>query len=146
MPAPASGKPVRRSMTVTPCPRRLSARAVVRPPMPAPTMMTLSATAASGSGGGAPFPDTGRRACLVLAQRRIVDEARGAIGAQDVVVAAHVDEDVRVVEGGRRADAHELPGADADDLDARVVVEMGYAPVGHCDGPALRLTGNRAAP
>jgi hypothetical protein len=44
---------------------------------------------------------------------------------------AHVDEDVRMVEGGGRARAHEFLHADFDHLMTAVVLEMGNAVPGH---------------
>jgi len=38
---------------------------------------------------------------------------------------------VRVVERRQRADAHEFLGADLDNADACVIVEVGYDPVHH---------------
>ncbi len=60
----------------------------------------------------------------VRAERRIIDEARRAIGADRFRVAAHVDEDVRMVERRLGARAHEFLDADPDRGDAGVVVKM----------------------
>jgi len=48
-----------------------------------------------------------------------------AIGADDLVVGAHVEEDVRMVERRLGADAHEFLGADFDHRHAGIVMEMG---------------------
>ena len=57
---------------------------------------------------------------------RGVEPVQGrAIGADDFVVGAHVEEDVRMVERRLGADAHEFLGADLDHRHARIVVKMG---------------------
>lgn len=48
-----------------------------------------------------------------------------AVGADDFLLAPHIQEDVRMVEGRQCADAHEALGADLDDGDAQIVMEMG---------------------
>ena len=54
-----------------------------------------------------------------------------AIGANDLLVVAHVEKDVGMVERGRCANAHEFLGADLDRGNARIVVKMWYKMVGH---------------
>jgi hypothetical protein len=55
---------------------------------------------------------------------RIMAIKRRAIGANNFVVVAHVAENVGVIERRQGADAHECPGANLDDGNARLVVEM----------------------
>jgi len=69
---------------------------------------------------------------------RVETIERRAIRADELVVVAHVAEDMRVVERRQRADAHERLGADLDYGDAGVIVEMGYDPVRHGFAFALR--------
>ena len=73
-------------------------------------------------------PDAVRQVMIELG---IVAIERRAIFADDLVVVAHVAEDVRMVEGRLRPDAHEFTGPDLDHRDAGVVVEMRYGVVGH---------------
>ena len=56
---------------------------------------------------------------------------RRAIRADDLVIAAHVKEDMRMILGRPGADAHQLLGRYADGAHANVVVEMGYRIMGH---------------
>jgi hypothetical protein len=56
---------------------------------------------------------------------------RRTIGADVLVVVAHVAEYMRVVERRQRTDTHELFGPDLDHGDAGVIVEMGYDPIRH---------------
>src|SRR5262245_49708229 len=62
---------------------------------------------------------------------RIVAVEGGAVGADELAVAAHVAEHVRMIERGRRADAHEFLGADLNHRDAGIIVEMRNDMVGH---------------
>jgi len=55
----------------------------------------------------------------------------GAVGADELGVAAHGAEHVRMIERRRRADAHEFLGADLDHGDTGIVVEMRNDVVGH---------------
>ena len=45
-------------------------------------------------------------------EMRVVDIMRRAIGADGIVIVAHVDENMRMVEGWQSADAHKFLGAD----------------------------------
>src|SRR5256885_13014666 len=58
------------------------------------------------------------------AQMRVINIMRRAIGTDRVVVVAHVDENMRMVERRQSADAHEFLGADPHVRNARLVVEM----------------------
>jgi hypothetical protein len=64
-------------------------------------------------------------------ERFIIGEMRRAIRADRVIVLAHVDENMRMVEGRQSADAHEFLGADPHLRNARLVVEMRRAMGGH---------------
>src|SRR6266508_6539620 len=141
MPAPISPSRVAASHTATRKPRCAIASAAVSPPIPAPatTTVRLAANAyLSGSGGRRCRQRTFRRPCRVGIERRVVAIECRAIGADDLGGVAHVEEDVRMVERGRLADAHELPGADLDHRHARGVVEMGYVALRH--GPVRCCT------
>ena len=78
--------------------------------------------AASGRGGLA--EEVPRRVGFGGAELRPVPVERRAVGTHLLAVLAHVEEDVWVVEGRRRADAHEALHPDADDRNARIVLEM----------------------
>ena len=62
---------------------------------------------------------------------------RRAIGAHGFVVRAQINEDVWMVEGLVGALAHELLGANANDLHAEIIVEMGDRVVSHHQSPQL---------
>ncbi len=64
-------------------------------------------------------------------RRRIVDVMRRAIGADRVIVLAHVDENMRMIERRQSADAHEFLGADPHVRNARLIVKMRSAVRGH---------------
>jgi hypothetical protein len=65
-----------------------------------------------------------RRARLVGRQRGVVAIERRAIGAHILNVLARVAEDMRMVLWRQRTDAHEFLGADLDERNAGLVVEM----------------------
>ena len=65
-----------------------------------------------------------RWACLARRQRRVVAIERRAIGAHILNVLAHVAEDMRMVLWRQRTYAHEFLGADHDDRNAGLVMEM----------------------
>src|SRR5476651_1749692 len=127
MPAPMSASSLASSNTTTRKPLRANARAALKPPMPAPAMMTVRAEAmalrslySSRLGQG-----TFGRPRRVRIERRIVTVERRAIGADDLVVAAHVEKDVRMVERRLGAHAHEFARTDFDLRQARIIVKMG---------------------
>src|SRR5215831_3292554 len=62
---------------------------------------------------------------------RIEAEPRPAIGAEDRVLLAHVNVDVRVIVRRRNADTVEFPDADSDLRDRAVVPELRIAATGH---------------
>src|SRR5262249_27808298 len=95
---------------------------------------TLTSPACGGGWGGGSFRvRTGAfgRARGPRCEGRVETVQGRAIGAYDFRVLAHVEEYMRVIERRQRADTHELLGADLDEADARVVVEMGYDPLRH---------------
>ena len=65
-----------------------------------------------------------RWARLVGRQRGVVAIERRAIGAHILKIVAHVAEDMRMVLWWQRTYAHEFLGADLDDRNAGVVMEM----------------------
>src|SRR5258708_8311717 len=131
MPAPVSSSRSACSKSVTRNPLCASISAALKPPMPAPAIRTLrdDATALLRSGGfgqGAGF-----RPRRMRIQGRIVPIERRAIRADDLLVAAHIEEHMRMVERRLGADAHEFARANLDHRRARVVVEMGNDVIGH---------------
>lgn len=64
-------------------------------------------------------------------QRRIKDIMRGAIRADGFVRITHVNEDMGMIEGRQRADAHEFLCADAHAGDAWLIVKMRRGMGGH---------------
>ena len=89
----------------------------VRPAMPAPMIATCLDGMPwfwSAESGGLDVEDAAGRVGLVGLQRRIVAVKRRAVGADLLVVVAHVDEDMRMVEGNGCAGAHEFLDADLD--------------------------------
>src|SRR6266702_1073326 len=79
-------------------------------------------------------------------ERRIVTIQRRAIRADRLAVVAHIDENMRVIERRRRADAHEFLGADLDHCYPGIVVEMRDnvirhgSPASSCDINSLHCT------
>lgn len=61
----------------------------------------------------------------------VVAIQRRAVGADFFVVVAHVDIDVRMIEGHRRTRAHEFLDADLDDRVAAIVLKVGNTVPGH---------------
>src|ERR1700730_3192784 len=64
-------------------------------------------------------------------EARVVHIMRRGIRADGIVIVAHVDENMRMVEGRQSADAHEFLGADRHLWNARLIVEMRRAMGGH---------------
>ncbi len=64
-------------------------------------------------------------------QGRVVDVERRAIGADGFRALAHVDENVRMVEGRQGADAHEAMRADFHARQAGLIVEVRRGVVSH---------------
>jgi hypothetical protein len=76
-------------------------------------------------------PGAAGRIAILPMQVGAVAIERRAIRADDLVIAAHVKEDMRMILGRPGADAHQLLGRYADGAHASVVVEMGYRIMGH---------------
>src|SRR5262252_2367083 len=86
-------------------------------------------------------------------QGGVVFVKRRAIGADDLIIFAHVEKDVRVIKRRLRPGAHELARADLDLDEAGLVMEMRNNMLGHdwsliserrdCE---LSATGGRAPP
>ncbi len=111
------------------------------PPIPAPAITAcggfIAAAQARAIAGFAPDSEfeTGlerafRRFAASMAMR-VVDIMRRAIGADGIVIVAHVDENMRMVEGRQCADTHKFLGADPHLRNARLVVVMRRAMGGH---------------
>lgn len=64
------------------------------------------------------------RIALVGLETRIIDVKRRAVRAEDLAVLAHVEIDVRMIEGRAGAHAIELPNTDEDTFGTRVVREV----------------------
>src|ERR1700733_2870747 len=129
-PAPASSRRSVLSSTMTRKPWAASASDAVNPPIPAPatTMVREAATTRSGD------------LVLQYAFRRPgfpgfkvggVTIKRRAIGADDLVVIAEIEEHMRMIERRIGAHAHELLRADLDDRNAGIIVKMGNGMVRH---------------
>ena len=91
--------------------------------------------------------DATGRVGLVGLQRRIVAIERRAVGADLLVLVAHIDEDMRMIVGNRGAGAHEFLHADFDNAVSAVILEMGNIVTGHDDlRMRLALSGMNVAP
>jgi len=64
-------------------------------------------------------------------KRGLVFKQGRAIGADSFRIVAHVDENMRMIEGRQRADAHEFLRAHTHERDTRLVVEMGRGMFSH---------------
>lgn len=71
-----------------------------------------------------------------------MDVMRRAIRADRVIRVAHVDENMRMIEWGKGAHAHEFLRADPDTRDAGLIVEMRSAVVCHRKIPFAGLVGS----
>ena len=72
-------------------------------------------------------------------QGGLIFEQGRAIGADRFGLVTHIDENMRMIEGRQRADAHEFLGPNAHDGHTRLVVEMGRGMFGH--GLGIRASG-----
>src|SRR5262245_297746 len=112
--------------------------------MPAPAIMTVRerttgrASRRAISGDGRFRQRALRRPRGMGIEAWIVTIKRRAIGADDLVRVAQVEEHVRVVERRLLADAHKLMGTDFDDRHAWGVVEMGNDRFRHVSNPPSR--------
>src|SRR6266404_1383140 len=129
-PAPASSSRSAFSRMTTRKPRAASVSDAVSPPMPAPATMMVRVAATDRSGdlvfqhafGRPRF--TGGEVGRITIQRR-------AIRADDLVVVAEIEEDMRVIERRIGAHAHEFLRADLDHRDAGIIVEVRDDMIGH---------------
>jgi len=78
---------------------------------------------------------------LIGPQIRIVDEEGGAVGANDLVVGAHIEVNVRMINGRSCAHTLKLFYTDMDFFDSDVVMEMRNSNFRHQN----RLSAARAA-
>src|SRR5665647_3430117 len=138
-PAPISSSRSAFSTMTTRKPLPASASEAVNPPIPAPATKTVR-DAATVRSGGFILHDAFGRPGFAGFEVGGVSVQRRAIRADDLVVVAEIEEDMRMIERRIGADAHELLRADLDHRDAGIVVEVRNDMVGH----NLHLGGNRA--
>src|SRR5271170_5178362 len=119
-----------RSKTATSKPFLAKPIAAVSPPIPAPAISARGLTGALWRLSAGLDQFAFRRQAMG-SERRIIDKAGRAIGADRIVVGAHVDENMRVVERWCRARTHEFLDADFDDGNAGIIVEMRRGMFGH---------------
>src|SRR5258708_17429758 len=123
-PAPASSRCSAFSSTTTRKPRAASASEAVNPPIPAPAtkMVREAATARSG---GLVFHHAFGRAGFAGGEVGGVAIKRRAIGADDLVVVAQVEENMGVIERRIRAHPPVVLRADLDEWHAGTVGQRG---------------------
>src|SRR5262245_50402847 len=117
MPAPVSSNFSACSSTHTRNPRCASANAAVSPPIPAPATMILREGAMACARRGRSDrlgQGADRRPRRMRIEVHTMAVQSRAIGANDFVIIAHVEEHVRMIERRLRTDAHELTRADLD--------------------------------
>src|SRR5712692_6567083 len=129
-PAPASSRRSAFSRMTTRKPRRASASEAVNPPIPAPATKMVR-EAATGRSGDLVSHHAFRRPGFAGREVGGVAVQGRAIGADDLVVVAQIEENMGVIERRIGAHAHEFLRADLDDGDADIVVKMGNDMVGH---------------
>src|SRR3569833_1140151 len=100
MPAPVSDSSADCSSSVTRKPDCASISAALKPPIPAPAMTTLrdEATARAAERSDRFGQGAGRWLGRMRVERSIVPVQRGAIGADDLFVVAHVEKDMGMIE------------------------------------------------
>src|SRR6185369_13492617 len=111
-PAPASSSRSAFSRTTTRKPWAASASDAVSPPIPAPATTMVRVTATADLSGDFVFQHAFGRARFAGLEIGGKPIERRAIGADDLVVVAKVEEDMRMVERRVGAHAHELLRAD----------------------------------
>src|SRR6185312_3172844 len=133
MPAPTSSNFLARSKSSTWNPCAAKASAAVSPAMPAPAMrmvrgwrLSIRPACPWSSCRSGRLVDIGASFGPRLAgpELRIVAIERGAIGTDLLIVVAHVDIDMRMIEGRIGAHAHEFPDPYVDGGVACAVLEM----------------------
>src|ERR1700716_2430515 len=129
-PAPASSRRSAFSRTTTrkPCPA--SASDAVNPPIPAPATKMVR-EAATGRSGDLVSHHTFRRPGFAGGEVGGVTKQRRAIGADDLVVVAQIEENMRVIERRIGAHAHEFLRADLNERNAGIIVKVRNDMIGH---------------
>jgi hypothetical protein len=87
--------------------------------------------AATGRSGGLVFHDAFGRPRLAGFEVGGVALQRREIGADDLVVVAEIEENMRVIERRIGAHAHELLGTDLDERNADIIVKVRNDVIGH---------------
>src|SRR5258707_5895635 len=139
-PAPASSSRSAFSRTTMRKPWAASASAAVSPPIPAPATTMVRVTATVDLSGDFVFQHAFRGTRFAGFEVGGKPIERRAIRADDLVVVAEIEEDMRMVERRVGAHAHELLRADLDYRDAGVVVEVRDDMVGHLISPWMAMT------
>src|ERR1700704_6222683 len=122
-PAPASSRRSAFSRTTTRKPCRASASDAVNPPIPAPAT-TIVRDAATSRSGDLIFQHAFRRPGFAGGKVGGVAVQGRAIGADDLVVVAEVEENMRMIERRISADAHELLRANLNHGHASIVMKV----------------------
>src|SRR5882724_2876599 len=130
-PAPASSSRSAFSRTTMRKPWAASASAAVSPPIPAPATTMVRVTATADLSGDFVFQHAFRGTRFAGFEVRGKTVERRAIRADDLVVVAEIEEDMRMVERRVGAHAHEFLRADLDHRDPGVVMEVRDDMVGH---------------
>ena len=129
-PAPVSSRHSAFSRMMTRKPRRASASEAVNPPIPAPAMMMVRDAATDWSGDFI-FQHTFRRPGFPGFEVAGQTVQGRAIGADDLVVVAEIEEDMGMIERRIGADTHEFLRADLNDRNAGLVVKVRNHMIGH---------------
>src|SRR4051794_20272830 len=129
-PAPTSSSRSAFSMMTTRKPCCASASDAVKPPIPAPAMKMVRDVATDRSGGLVPHHAFRRTRFAGLEVSGVAKQGR-AIGTDDLVVVAEIEEDMGVIERRVSAHTHEFPRADLDDRYTGVIVKVRYDMLGH---------------
>src|SRR5216684_8267950 len=130
-PAPTSSSRSDFSRTTTRKPFPASARAAVNPPIPAPATKMVREAATDRSGDFVFQHAFGRPGFAGGEVGGITIQGR-AIRADDLVVVAKIEENMRMIERRIGAHTHELLRADLDDGNPGIVVEVRNDMIGHC--------------
>src|SRR5450759_1850844 len=129
-PAPTSSRRATFSRTTTRKPRAASASEAVNPPIPAPATKMVREGATELLGGLVFHHAFGRAGFAGLEVGGVAIKGR-AIGADDLVVVAEIEENMGMIERRVGAHAHELLRADLNDRNAGIVVKVRNDMVGH---------------
>src|SRR5271167_2059397 len=146
-PAPASSSRSAFSRMTTRKPLAASASEVVSPPIPAPATKMVRDSATDRSGDFV-LQHAFRRPGFAGGQVGGVAIQGRAIGADDLVVIAKIQEHMRMIERRIGADAHEFLRADLDDRNAGIIMEVRNDVIGHLYSPWMATETNQqdAAP